>query len=245
MNDPIVIIGAQRSGTTYLYHVLNAHPSIQMADPVRPEPKFFLDEDRVKGGREAYERELFGELRDDVIPGEKSTSYIEFPSVAERVAHLFPDAHIVVMLRDPVERALSNYHFSRKHGLETRSLREVFIDGAAPPPWDMGISVDPFDYLGRGLYAKQLEPYWNVFGKEQVHVLINEEFMGSEEAVRELYRSLGLEEIPVPDLIGESFNEGERERDPDEEEVRGFLRGYYEEANEELRRALGRERKIW
>jgi hypothetical protein len=216
-----------------------------MAKPVRPEPKFFLDEERVKGGREAYERELFGELRNDVIPGEKSTSYIEFPRVAERIHQLFPEARIIAMLRDPVERALSNYWFSRKNGLETRSLREVFIDGMSAPPLEKEVSVDPFDYWGRGLYEKQLRPYWELFGEEQVHVLINEEFVGSEEAVLELYRSLGLDEISVPDLITKSFNEGERERDADEEEVRGALQAYYAEANEDLERALGRELKVW
>lgn len=216
-----------------------------MAEPVWPEPKFFLDEEKVKKGRAHYERELFGKLSRGSIPGEKSTSYIEVPSVAGRIRNIFPEARILAILRDPVERALSNYWFSRKHGLETRSLKEAFIDGVPPPPLEKEVSVDPFDYLGRGLYARQLSDYWKLFGKDRIHVLINEEFIGNEEAVLELYRSIDLEEAPAPDFIQESFNEGERERDPFEEEARAYLREHFKEANEELRRAMGREEKIW
>ncbi|MFB6258224.1 MAG: sulfotransferase [Flavobacteriales bacterium] len=243
--SPLIIIGAQRSGTTYLYHVMNAHPSVRMAEPVWPEPKFFLDAEKLKGGREGYEKELFGELDEGLIPGEKSTSYIEFPTVAERIHTLFPDARLIALLRDPVERALSNYWFSRKQGLEPRSLKDVFIEGTPPPFLESEVSVDPFDYLGRGEYAMQLRPFWESFGNDRVHVLIHEEFTGREEALRELYRSLGLDEVPVPDLGKESLNQGERKEDPDEAEVRDFLREYYEEAIKALEKALGRNLDVW
>ena len=59
MPDHFVIVGAQRSGTTYLYGLLDEHPEIEMARPVRPEPKFFLDYERYALGRDAYEAQLF------------------------------------------------------------------------------------------------------------------------------------------------------------------------------------------
>jgi hypothetical protein len=57
------IVGAQRSGTTYLWHALNHHPEICMASPVRPEPKFFMQEELWKKGKDYYERAYFSECR--------------------------------------------------------------------------------------------------------------------------------------------------------------------------------------
>ena len=78
------IIGAQRSGSTYLYQVLDEHPEITMARPLRPEPKFFLDVAAWKKGREHYLARHFSDASPSAILGEKSTSYYERPVVAPR-----------------------------------------------------------------------------------------------------------------------------------------------------------------
>src|SRR5712691_8572726 len=108
--DHFVIVGAQRCGTTYLYRLLDEHPEIEMAKPLRPEPKFFLDDDRFPLGLSYYESQFFSEAGPRVR-GEKSTSYIESDVAAQRIKATLPGAPMVAVLRDPVERAISNYRF--------------------------------------------------------------------------------------------------------------------------------------
>jgi hypothetical protein len=86
------LVGAQRSGTIYLYHVLNEHPDIEMAVPIKPEPKFFLAPNSMELGVEHYEATFFKGKPGASIRGEKSTSYIESEAAAGRIAAAFPDS---------------------------------------------------------------------------------------------------------------------------------------------------------
>src|SRR3954470_19502534 len=148
MPDHFVIVGAQRSGTTYLYGLLDEHPEIEMAKPLRPEPKFFLDYDRYSLGLDAYDAQLFPDAGAHVR-GEKSTSYIESEVAARRIAAMLPNAVVVVAGRDPVRRALSNLRFSIQNGIETLEPDDALRWAAAGDrPWDRErFSVSPFDYL--------------------------------------------------------------------------------------------------
>jgi hypothetical protein len=114
--DYFFVIGAQRSGTTYLYHLLDSHPEIEMAKPVKPEPKFFLLDDVYAEGFEAYEQTFYDAQSDAKVRGEKSTSYIEYEKVAERMMATLPPAKVVCIVRDPIERAISNYWFYVRRG---------------------------------------------------------------------------------------------------------------------------------
>jgi len=153
-----IIAGAQRSGTTYLYNFLDSHPGIQMAKPVKPEPKFFIG-DEFKKGKRFYLSKYFKNLESTKVIGEKSTSCLEYSFVPERVLSYFPKAKALISLRNPSERAISNYFFSKNSGLETRSLSEVFLEHKPPPELVKKTSVSPFNYLERGHYSKYLEPY--------------------------------------------------------------------------------------
>src|SRR6266576_1930600 len=107
MHDHFVIVGAQRCGTTYLYRLLDEHPEIEMAKPLWPEPKFFLDDERYPLGLPYYESQFFSEP-ETRVRGEKSTSYIESETAAQRIKATLPEAAVLVVLRDPVLRAISN-----------------------------------------------------------------------------------------------------------------------------------------
>ena len=113
MIDPtyFFIVGAQRSGTTYLYHMLDQCRQVSMAKPVKPEPKFFLDEIEQFDLNE-YRNSYHSGCDSDVIAyGEKSTSYYESPIVANRIFRNIPEAKIIFVLRNPIQRAISNYFF--------------------------------------------------------------------------------------------------------------------------------------
>ena len=108
----VVVIGGQRCGTTYLAEMLGKHPEVEMAMPAHPEPKFFL---RPRRHLE-YDQALFSGERP--LLAEKSTSYLDTPEAADHLIAAVPDARIICIVRDPVDRALSNYRFSVDNGLE-------------------------------------------------------------------------------------------------------------------------------
>ena len=106
----LIIIGAQRSGSTFLHALLDKHVDIYMARPVNPEPKYFL---RENSNLNEYRNTVFaGAPKSKLYLGEKSTSYYEKPEVAGRIKSMIPDAKLVVVLRNPVNRAISNFTFS-------------------------------------------------------------------------------------------------------------------------------------
>jgi hypothetical protein len=247
VNSPrfVAIIGAQRSGTTWLYRMLDAHPAITMAGPVRPEPKSFLDTDAIANGRDHYLARFFSGVPEGQLLGEKGTSYIEHPVVADRIRAYFPQAKAIAIVRDPVQRALSNYHFTKQHGLETRSLREVFLDEVPRPTLDRRISVSPFDYLERGHYAEHLAPWRKVFG-EDLKVLVFEELVGHAEALHDLYAWLGVEATFTPPDTTEAVNAREDQGpDPDADAVRERLARYFAPHIRALEAELGRRIDPW
>jgi len=187
------IAGAQRCATTYLYRMLDQHSAITMASPVRPEPKYFIRSD-AKDDPDAYRSQLFA-TANTLWLGEKSTSYIEYPSAAERMARVFPDAELFFVLRDPVERAISNYRFSVMNGLETLSLEDALATevqriGSIPE----GLSVSPFAYVSRGHYARQLDAWSAHFPRERLHILTTERLVGDPvSTLRDVFGMLGVD----------------------------------------------------
>lgn len=190
MPEHFFIAGAQRSATTYLYRMLEQHPDITLAQPVRPEPKFFIRDD-FSGDLEAYRREFFDHA-DTAWLGEKSTSYIEHPVAAARIASCLPDAVIFFMLRDPVERALSNYRFSVMNGFESLPLAQALDAEATRVADGAGVSVSPFSYVGRGHYVRHLDPWRTCFPRQQLRLLVTEDVVGSKQALGRVFESLGL-----------------------------------------------------
>ena len=205
------IIGAQRSGTTYLYQILDEHPSILMARPIRPEPKFFINPALQDKDNLFYLNNFFRQRSSNHILGEKSTSYIEYPSLGEKILSRFPEAKIIVILRNPVQRAISNYFFSKKNKIETRSLEEVFIENKRVSDEMMKktehISVSPFDYLKRSKYIQYLKPYFEAFDKNNRKVLIFEKLLEDKvRYIQELYHFLGVNENFIPSKMQEKIN---------------------------------------
>lgn len=237
------IVGAQRSSTTYLYNLLAEHPQICMASPVSPEPKFFLDDEAYGQGIAHYRAKYFSHCEQAKIYGEKSTSYIESEKAAKRIRESFPDAKIIMLLRNPVERALSNYSFSVKNGLESRTLEEVFLEHKPEPLLKKNVSVSPYDYLGRGEYIRYIELYEQYFKRENIAVLIKEELTGNREEIAKVYAFLGCDSGFVPPSLGAVINASETKES--NSEVRATLVEYFRPSVKELEKKLDRDLGIW
>ena len=93
-----------------------------MAKPVKPEPKFFSVDEIFNLGIEYYSSTWFRNLSLAKIAGEKSTNYLESPSAAARIHKHLPDVKLIFILREPADRAYSNYLWSRMNGYERRGF---------------------------------------------------------------------------------------------------------------------------
>ncbi len=221
------IVGAQRCGTTYLYSILDQHPQICMARPVRPEPKYFLSDHDVFDEHE-YRESFYSGCGDAICFGEKSTSYYEHRDAALRIQSAFPQAKIIFMLRDPVYRAISNYFFSVQSGIETRSIGDAIFNRSAAPSLNQSVSTDPFNYLGRGNYEKYIREFIEIFSDVNVDVLVFEQFAGNREEIGALYQFLGVDPGFMNANIDARVNASERNSDVPvrvEEELREYYRG--------------------
>jgi hypothetical protein len=157
-----VIIGAMKAGTTSLHRYLDAHPQIFMARP--KELDFFVEGRNWERGVDWY-REHF----DPVVPvrGESSPNYTAdpyLPGVAERMAGVVPDAKLIFMVRDPVERVRANWIHTYSNRVEDRPLREAVLDPNA-------------EYLARSRYHHQLSRFLEHYPMERILVLEQEELL--------------------------------------------------------------------
>lgn len=241
MSRHLLVIGAQRSGTTYLHTLLDAHPQITMARPARPEPKVFLSDDVVARGAGWYRETYFAHATDERLLGEKSTSYLECPAAAGRAARVLGDGvEVVAVLRDPVARAVSNWRFSSDNGLETRPLAVALRETLAEPrDWDpAATSVSPYAYLERGRYVDYLEPWLERFPGG--HLLLLQDLLDDEAAVGRLYAGLGVDATFRPPAAGDPVNESSQPTPPLPADLVEELREFFRDSDDELARRIGR-----
>lgn len=250
MSDRFFLVGAQRCGTTYLYHLLDAHPEIEMARPVRPEPKFFLNETLYDQGVAYYDRTFFHGKPGARLKGEKSTSYLESDAAARRIAATFPGARILILVRDPVARAVSHWRFSVENGVETLPMEEAFRqEKERRDRYDRDrFSVSPFAYLRRGCYVDDILRWEHLFPRERIGVFLYEALVAAPETLTNLYGFIGADPAFVPDGVGQRINPsaeppaGAEVLSP---ETEAWLARYYAEPNGRLAVWLGMDLAKW
>ncbi|MDX6323649.1 MAG: hypothetical protein QOK15_3 [Nocardioidaceae bacterium] len=242
MTRHLLIIGAQRCGTTYLASLLDAHPEVTMARPARPEPKVFLSAEKSGRGLGWYDATFFAHATTEKVLGEKSTSYLEDADAPARAASVLGEPEILVMLRDPVQRAVSNWRFSTDHGLEERPLPEALeADLSGEQPWShTGASVSPYAYLQRGRYSRYLAPWLAAFPRT-LSVLFLEELRADTDRIGEVYAALGVDGSFRPEGADRPVNESEEQAPELAPAFRRLLDEYFAEDAVQLGRQLRRD----
>ncbi len=246
MSRHLLVAGAQRCGTTYLHALLEAHPAIAMARPARPEPKVFCSAELSARGAAWYRETWFHHAGGAALLGDKSTSYLEDPAAPGRAAAVLGDPLVLVQLRDPVDRAASNWSFSTRNGFEDRPLVAALRDALerAPSqrrrPWaPERSSVSPFAYLERGHYVRHLAPWWERFGSD-VHVVLLEDLAADPSRIAGVYAALGVDPGVRPDALGRPVHASQDRRDPLPADLVDALREHYARSDAELAERLGR-----
>lgn len=205
------IIGAPKAGTSALHAALARHPELFMS--AVKEPKFFLCDGpppRQGGPGDAHSyrewiwrQEDYEQLFDKAPPGrlcgESTPFYLADTAAHERIHSVVPHAKLIAVLRDPVDRAYSNWAHLWADGLETIG---DFITACGQEERRMEAGWAPFwRYLSTGLYGRQLEHLYSVFPREQVH-LIRYKWLVDEpaETLNALCRFLGVDEDVIVDV---------------------------------------------
>jgi len=197
-------VGAQKGGTTTLQALLQLHPDVFL--PPAKELHYFTLQ-FLEG--EGWYREQFAAARPDQCCGEITPYYLFHPAAPERIKALLPQVRLLVLLRDPVERALSGYFHSLRLGLETLPLEQAL----AAEPWrlaeaDAALQVQGgchhshqvHSYLSRSRYDQQLVRYEQCFGPAQVLILRSEDLFERPQLIWErVLRFLELPPWPLPE----------------------------------------------
>jgi len=187
-----LIIGAPKCGTTSLAATLNNHPDVYI--PPIKEVGFFMSEKNWKKGVDWYVS-YFEDTSGGEEVGEATPYYLQSPEAPVRIAEVCPKARLIAIVRDPVERARSHYWYRRRHGKEPREVQEAFEAEIARYP-----DMKEEDYLiPSGLYARQLERYVDIFGRDQIHVLTLHRLTSSPGlALRRLQNHIRIEPRSLP-----------------------------------------------
>ena len=216
MNKPnFLVLGAAKSGTTSLYHCLNQHPDICMSMP--KEPRYF--EKEYGNGIDFYWEKYFSHYKNETKIGEARAVHLYLPYVPERIYETIPDAKLLVILRHPIERAISLWWELYRNKLEPlyfdeaiaenkkRLQESIFFEGEMGEKIWLGDSSKYFGsksrhriYMDMGYYAEQLQRYYDLFPKENIKVLLLEDFSANQQAVmNEVFCFLGVSPMELKD----------------------------------------------
>jgi hypothetical protein len=205
-----IIIGAQKCGTSSLYQYLIQHPYILSA---RKKEIHYFDDVAYQLGINWYRAHFRlptakylteSHDRSAVITGEASPYYLAYPLAPERIARILPTVKLIVMLRNPIDRAFSHYYHQVRKGRETLSFENAIeaeeerlqgeIEKILRDENYYSYNFWAYSYLTRGLYIEQLEMWMKYFSRDQLFILNSEEFFSNPET--ELNRTLEFLQLP-------------------------------------------------
>ena len=211
-------LGTQKGGTTSLQRLLEQHPGVYLP-PCKEVHYFSLHSQQPPSWYAAHYNETGPrQQRGDITP-----FYLFHPDVPARIRALLPHARMIVLLRDPVERALSQVFHARRHGFEALEVADALA--AEPERLASGnaYSFQKHSYVARSRYLEQLDRYEALFPKQQLLILKSEDlFTNTAHVWEKIQRFLKLRTIPLTELPRANAGSGEANAVPIE--VRTQLR---------------------
>ena len=248
-----LIIGVTKCGTTSLYEYLSQHPDIY--PPKGKEIDFF---DRLysrglnwyKAGFPSTTRKFVTKslMKRQFVTGEATPRYMDTPHTLQRIKNVLPNAKFIVLLRNPVDRAFSQYNMNLKNGYEYLTFQDAIkherdrINGRYDNmrenenhySWD----YDLFAYVEHGVYYDLLKQWMTVFPKKQFMILQTEKFLQNPSAVYyQVLRFLNLPKWEPSEY--KLFKKSKYKKSKMEPSLRKELIEYFRPYNEKLYNLLG------
>lgn len=222
-----LIIGTQKSGTSSLFHDLAQHPQVHAA--THKEPQYFTH-NLARG--EAWYRSFFPLASSPGITGEATPYYLFSSDAAVAARALVPRARLIVIMRNPVDRAYSQYNMQARHGDLPSFEDAIGLNG------DLTHEARR-QFLARGRYIEHIEQWFVHFPRDQFAFVRAEDFFADPRpSLQRLYAFLGLPEV-YPQKV-ERLVVGEY-RDKMAVATRTWLNEYFAESNARLAALLGEE----
>lgn len=252
-----LIVGTKRGGTTSLWNYLLAHPLVMPMFPLRNQKSaHYFDVNFGRGDRwyrshfpsRAARQRLQRAHGHAPVAGEASPLYMWDPRVAPRVAEVVPQAKIIVLLRNPVDRAYSHWKERVGEGVEPLSFEAAIdreperlageVERMMAEPYYVSQPFDWFPYVRRGEYLPQVRRWFEHFDRSQVLVLRSEDMYADPEAV--YHRTISFLDLPAHTPSG--FRRFNYTPSPDlDAGTRHQLEQHYRPLNDELAAELGPE----
>ena len=183
-----IIAGASKTGSTWLVRCFDEHPEV-FAPLITPE-YFSTNFDK---GQDWYES-LYAQPGDAKVLVDKSTSYIVDPEAPARMHACAPDAHLIFMLRDPIERANSHYNMWLRGGRADENIDEVLVAG--------------HELVEEGLYFKQISRFLAFYPADRVTILLYDDLKADAHAfARTVFELIGVDADFVPEMIDKRFHQ--------------------------------------
>jgi hypothetical protein len=207
-----LVIGAAKSGTTSLYAHLRSHPDVFMSDVKEPNYFAFVDHKpsyrgitwrRLKSPPAVTDtgeyRRLFDAATTETALGEASVIYLYLPWCAGQIRRYLPETRLVVILRNPVERAFSQHQHAVRDGIEPLADFDAALDAEPQRVRDNWSPI--YHYAVRGRYYDQLHRYYDVFEPDRNRVYLYDDYRKNPSAVVcDLYAFVGVDPTFTPDL---------------------------------------------
>lgn len=242
-----IIIGSTRCGTTSFYNYISAHPKAKRAIGTQFREVHFFDYARnYRHGIKWYKNQ-FAKVQ---ITGETSPTYLQHPLVPQRIKLHSPNTKFVVMLRNPVNRAYSDYWLACRKGWTSEKFKVRITKESQDIASERGISFWENDFLmsethllgflERGKYAEQIEGWFKIFPREQFYIIKSESFYNKpDKTLQNVYGFLGLKPFSLSQY--RAWNNGRYPSMADK--TRRKLSAFFKPYNQQLESLLGRQFK--
>lgn len=238
-----VIAGAQKGGTTALDAHLRDHPGVCMADV--KEVHFFDDEERFRNRRADYAayHAHFRSCTDRCRVGETTPVYMYWEPAPRRLWEYNPDMKIIMVLRNPIERAYSHWNMQRSRNKDELPFWEAIQREPDRCRQSLPDQSRLYSYVDRGFYTEQLRRIWRFFPARQTLVMKSEDLRDSTGPMLDaVHRFLGVQ--PRPPAAPSAANAGEYESAMGQRE-KDHLRQVFEHEIRSLERMLGWDCSAW
>ncbi len=194
-----LLIGVQKAATTTLDDWLNQHPEIFSYTNIKDFNLF--DRFKTKEKIEKILREESKDYKNEKIVLHSVISYIFFPQSLAEIADACPNAKLLLILRNPVDRAISAYNYFKKRFDETRPIDEALFYTPKDYPIEYSVKNNDFTYIEHSLYYRQIKNCFQYFKPEQLLILDYDELVSNpSNLVKKIFSFIGVDENFQPDF---------------------------------------------